>query len=98
MNTHDWGANMEFVDHELQKYIESESSSSRRVSVMIRPASDRECAMERLEKAGGQDIEPLATESITADISIDDLEPLMESSAFEAVELVRPLQVFDEGN
>lgn len=89
---------MEFVDDELQKYLEDKSSAPRRVSVMIRPAGDRERAMERLEKVGGRDVEPLATESITVNISIDELEPLMQSSAFEAVELIRPLQVFDEGN
>lgn len=98
MSTHDWGANMEFVDDELQEYFEHKSSAPRRVSVMIRPAGDRKRAMERLEKEGGRDIEPLGMESITLNITIDELEPLMQSSAFEAVELIRPLQVFDEGN
>jgi hypothetical protein len=89
---------MEFVDDELQEYLEHKSSAPRRVSVMIRPAGDRERAMEQLEEVGARDIEPLATESISLNISIDELEPLMQSSAFEAVELIRPVQVFDEGN
>ena len=98
MSNHDWGINMEFVDSELQNYLDSRTSAPQRVSVMIRPAGDREHAMKELKKAGGRDVEPLATESITTNISMDELEPLMQSSTFEAVELVRPLHVFDEGN
>ncbi|WP_436927605.1 hypothetical protein [Halosimplex amylolyticum] len=93
-----WGPNIEFVDGELEEYLRHDSSGPKRVSVMIRPADDRDDTIELIEEAGGRDVEPLATESISADISATELESLMRSSAFEAVELVRPLRTFDSGN
>ena len=93
-----WGSNLDFVDSELESLFADERVPDRRLSVMLRPAGDRKKFAKELRETGATEVELLATESLSARIPPDSLKSLMQSSRLEAVELVRPVQVFDSGN
>ena len=101
MTTDDsWTEQLEFVDPELKPYLYESGRSPSRVQVLIRPRVDRSELENTIQTmgVGGVSIDQIASQSLRAELRMDTLEELILTNQLEAVELERPLRVFDSGN
>jgi len=93
-----WSPKVEFLDPELSTYFSNKRHRSRSISVIMRPAIDRDELVRDLDSQDADNVERLATESVRADVQVQDLKDMLMDGRLEAVELIRPLRVFNSGN
>jgi hypothetical protein len=95
-----WTEQLEFVDPELKPYLYDSGRSPGRVQVLMRPRVDRSELENTLHTmgVGGVSTDQIASQSLRAELRMETLEELISTDQLEAVELERPLRVFDSGN
>lgn len=92
------GSTPPHIDHKLSKLRDRADLRSTEVSVLLRGREERAETITYLENIGADGVEPIAFESIRADLSVETLEKAFDDDVIEAAELARPVEVFDEGN